>query len=85
MSKEIRLCTLTIVIDDRKKAASEVNHLLSEFGDKIVARLGLPKLEARDSVVSVICVVLEIDADAMGALSGKLGQIEGIKVKSIMI
>lgn len=77
-----RICTITIVIEDRKVAAPEVNKLLSEYGDHVVARLGLPM---KDRHVSVICVVLEASNDVCGALSGKLGQVKGITVKTITV
>ena len=78
-----RICTITIIVEgDRSVVAPLVNKTLSEYGDYIVARLGLP---LNDRSVSVICVVLEGSTDMLGALTGKLGNIQGIKVKSITV
>ncbi len=77
-----RICTLSIVVENRQESAQAVNDLLSEYGEYITARLGLPRHKRG---ISIITVVLEADNDTLGALSGKLGQIEGLHVKSIII
>ncbi len=77
-----KICTISIVIEDRKIAGPQVNALLSEYGDYITARLGLPQ---QKNGTSIITVVLEADTDILGALTGKLGQIEGLQSKSITI
>ncbi len=79
---EDRVCTISIVVEDREKSAEDVNNLLSEYGKYITARLGLPR---HRKGISIITVVLEADNDILGALTGKLGQIEGLHVKSITI
>ncbi len=68
-----------IIIEDRHKSADRVNDILSEFGDIVIARLGVPYRE-RDC--SVITLVIDATTDELGALTGKLGNIPGISVKS---
>ncbi len=77
-----RICTISIVVENREKSASDVNALLAEYGQYITARLGLPR---HRKGISIITVVLDADNDTIGALTGKLGQIEGLHVKSIVI
>ncbi len=77
-----RICTISIVVEDREKNAATVNNLLSEYGRYITARLGLPR---HRKGISIITVVLDADNDTIGSLTGKLGQIEGLHVKSITI
>ena len=50
MSKRVGF--VGIIIEDRKKAAHMVNDLLSEFGDIIIARVGLPYRERHCSVIT---------------------------------
>jgi putative iron-only hydrogenase system regulator len=74
-----RLGFVGIVIENRKKSAPEVNKILTEFGDLIVGRMGIPHLKAEHSV---IVIIVDATTDELGALSGKLGKIDGVSVKS---
>ncbi len=76
-----RLGFVGIIVDDRKKAAHQVNDLLSEYGEMIVARVGLPYRERKCSVITLI---VDATTDQLGALTGKLGALEGVSVKSAL-
>jgi putative iron-only hydrogenase system regulator len=78
---EKRVGFVGIIIQDRKKWADEVNKVLSEFGDIIVVRTGVPHV--RDQF-SVIALVVDATPDQVGALTGKLGEMAGISVKSML-
>ena len=79
MSK--RLGFIGIIIEDRLKAAPLVNKVLSEYGEEIVARVGLPYKERH---CSVITLTVDMSTDELGALTGKLGGIEGVMVRSAL-
>jgi len=70
-----------IIVKDRKRNASKVNEILSEFGDIMVGRIGLPY---RERGVSVIAVIVDGSTDDIGSFTGKLGMLEGITVKSAL-
>ncbi|HNV24525.1 MAG TPA: iron-only hydrogenase system regulator [Candidatus Omnitrophota bacterium] len=76
-----RLGFIGIIVEDRKKIADKLNHLLSEFGDDIVARVGIPYKERNCSVITLI---VDLTTDELGALTGKLGALKGITVKSAL-
>ena len=78
---EKRIGIIGIVIDDPKKSAEKVNELLSEFSDIIIGRMGLPY---KKRSVSIISVMVDGTNDRIGALSGKLGRIEGVNAKSVL-
>jgi putative iron-only hydrogenase system regulator len=78
---EKRVGFVGIIITDRKKHADEVNKILSEFGELIVVRTGVPHV--RDQY-SVIALVVDATTDQVGAMTGKLGTIPGISVKSML-
>ena len=78
---ERRLGFVGIIVEDRKKAAENVNHVLSEFGELIIARTGIPYNKKQ---CCVITLVLDATTDELGNLTGKLGQIEGVSVKSAL-
>lgn len=79
---ERRTGIVGIFINEREKAAHEVNELLSCNAGRIVGRLGLP---FREKNVSVIALIVEATTDEVGALTGKLGMLEGVRVKSFVI
>ncbi len=70
-----------IIIEERTKSAASVNSILTEFGDIIVARTGIPY---REKNCCVITLVVDATTDELGALTGKLGLIKGISVKSAL-
>jgi len=78
---EKRLGFVGIVIEDRKSSAQQVNEILSSFGKIISARLGFPHKERNCSVITVI---VDATTDEIGALTGRLGKVPGISVKSAL-
>lgn len=76
---EKRLGFMGIIIHNRKKAAPLVNNILTEFGELVIGRMGIPHVK-RD--LSVIALIVNASTDEVGALTGKLGKISGVSVKS---
>ncbi len=77
-----RLGIIGIIIQERDKAAGKVNAILSDYGEMIVGRMGLP---FRERGVSVIDLIIEATTDEVGALTGKLGMLDGVQVKSLLV
>lgn len=69
------------IILDRHECVDEVNHVLSEHAGLILARVGLP---CRDKGIAVITLVVEATTDELGALTGSLGKIAAVSVKSAL-
>ena len=80
MEEERRIAVLSVIVEKRVPAAEQVNALLSEYGEWIVGRMGIP-YHAKG--VSVICIVLDAPASAINALTGKLGKLEGVTAKTL--
>jgi len=76
-----RLGFIGIIIENRENNAVKMNELLHEYGRLIVARLGLP-YEKKDC--SVITLIVDATTDELGTLTGKLGRLPGISVKSML-
>ena len=76
-----RLGFVGIIIENRADSAAQVNEILSEYGELIAGRLGLP-YEKRNCCV--ITLIVEATTDDIGQLSGKLGQLDGVTVKSAL-
>ena len=69
------------IILEQRENAERVNHVLSEYAGLILARMGLPRLERGTPVITL---VVEATTDELGALTGRLGRIEGVLVKSAL-
>ena len=69
------------IILENRDGVEMVNHVLSEHAGLILARVGLPR---RDKGISVITLVVEASTDELGALTGSLGKIDGVSVKSAL-
>ncbi|MBF0252320.1 MAG: CopG family transcriptional regulator [Candidatus Omnitrophica bacterium] len=78
---EKRIGFAGIIIENREKAAKEVNEILSDYGEIIIARTGIPY---KDKHCCVITIVVDATTDDLGALTGKLGAIKGVSVKSAL-
>ncbi|MBU0468473.1 MAG: iron-only hydrogenase system regulator [Candidatus Omnitrophica bacterium] len=76
-----RLGFVGIIVEDRFKSADAVNHVLSAYGENIRARVGIPYKEKH---CSIITLVVDMTTDELGGLTGKLGAIDGIEVKSAL-
>lgn len=75
-----RIATLSIFIEG-KESINKVNEILSEYSEIIVSRLGMPY---RERALSVIVLILDGENDEIGAVSGKLGNLKGVSVKTAM-
>ena len=77
---EKRLAIISIIVEDRG-LSSEINSLLSKFGDYIVGRMGIPY---KEKDVSVICIVVDAPAEIINTITGRLGMLSGITAKTLM-
>ena len=74
-----RLGFVGIIVDDREKCSGIVNQILSDFSELILARTGLPNAKGNPSNITL---VIDATTDELGMLTGKLGNIQGVSVKS---
>ncbi|MEN6621092.1 MAG: TM1266 family iron-only hydrogenase system putative regulator [Smithella sp.] len=78
---EKRIGTITIIITNRTSQSEKVNKILSEFGAIIIARLGVPYAPGN---LNIIVLIVHASTDEIGALTGKLGTLTGVQVKSVL-
>jgi putative iron-only hydrogenase system regulator len=71
-----------IIVGNRRKNASVVNKILSEHSEIIIGRMGIPQ---KDTDTGLISLFVEGDTDTIGSLTGKLGMIKEVTVKSLLI
>ena len=75
---EKRIGVVGIVVENIENA-SRVNDILHSFAGIIVGRMGIPYKERNMSVISLI---VDGTSDELSAMTGKLGKIDGVNVKS---
>ena len=71
---EKRLAVISLIVGDRTESAS-VNALLSEYGEYIIGRMGIPY---RERNVSVLSVVIDAPSEVINTVTGKIGMLEGV-------
>jgi len=76
---ETRIALIGIIVEDTS-ATEKLNNILHDYGQYIVGRMGVPY---RDKEVCVISVIIDATNDIISSLSGKLGMLDGITVKTI--
>lgn len=76
---ESRIALAGIIVED-PAAAEEVNRILHDFSQWIVGRMGIPY---RSRGVSIISIVLDAPQPVLSSLSGKLGMLNGVSVKTV--
>lgn len=81
MKASRRLGFVGIIVEDRRRSSATVNDILSEYGEIIVARMGLPYENRR---CAVITLVVDATTDELGGLTGKLGRLDGVSVKAAL-
>lgn len=74
-----RIAVVSILIADRT-VSEKVNGFLSEYGDWILGRMGIPY---KGKGVSVLSVVMDAPVEITNALTGKLGRLSGVSVKAL--
>lgn len=73
---------VNILVENRQDAYKQVNELLHNFADVIRLRVGYP---VPDENIAIILLIVKADNDTMGSLSGRLGQIKEVKVKTVPV
>lgn len=80
--EERRIGVVGILVLDREGAAGRVNEILTEHGGIIVARTGIPY---RERGVAVMSVIIDATVAEVGSMTGKLGMVSGVRVKSLLM
>ena len=75
---ETRVAVMSIVVEN-VDSVEELNGILHEFGEHIIGRMGLPY---RRRKVQIISVALDAPQDTISALSGRVGSLNGVSVKT---
>ncbi|HKL86492.1 MAG TPA: TM1266 family iron-only hydrogenase system putative regulator [Treponemataceae bacterium] len=72
---------IAIIIKNRTESVHKVNEILSEFGEIVLGRMGLPYHERE---LNIITLIVDATTDKIGSLTGKLGMVTDVTVKSTL-
>lgn len=67
------------IIVENGEAVEKLNAILHEYGESIIGRMGIPY---RKRKVNIIAIALDAPQDTIAALSGKIGSLRGVSVKT---
>ena len=73
-----RIAVISAILENPKKNQEEFNGIISEFRGSIRGRMGIPFEEG----ISVISIIVTGELDEINKLTGKLGNIPGVLVKT---
>ena len=76
---EKRVALIGIVVEDMESVEAH-NHILHEYGDYIIGRMGIPY---RCRGISIISIAVDAPMNVISTISGKLGMLKGLSVKTI--
>jgi len=74
-----RVGVVGIVVKGNPVAGVEIQKILSEFSDVIIGRMGVPD---RVNGINAISVIVEGTTERLSALTGKLGRLDNVSIKS---
>ena len=75
---ETRVAIMGIIVENTD-SVEKLNALLHQYGEYIIGRMGIPYKEKK---ISVMSVAIDAPQDVISALTGKIGKLEGISVKT---
>lgn len=75
----MKIGVIGIIITGSRESSEQVNKILSCYGDIIVGRMGVPN---KEDGIYAISVIVKGQNEEISALSGKLGKIKNVKIKS---
>lgn len=75
---ETRVAVIGIIVEKRE-SVSLLNEILSDFGDYIIGRMGVPY---HKKGISVISIAIDAEQDIINTLSGKIGRLDGVHAKT---
>ncbi len=75
---ETRVAVMGIIVEELGSVEA-LNTLLHEYGCYIIGRMGLPY---RENNINIVSIAIDAPQDTISALSGKIGKIQGVSVKT---
>ena len=75
---QTRVAVMGIIVENTD-SVEQLNHLLHEYCHYIIGRMGIPY---RARSINIVSIAIDAPQDVISALSGKIGSLDGISVKT---
>lgn len=75
---ESRVAVMGIIVENWD-AVEKLNSILHDYGKYIIGRMGIPYHKKN---INIISIAIDAPQNEISALSGKIGNIDGISVKT---
>ena len=75
---ETRVAVMSIIVEN-EETVEQLNTILHNYGEYIIGRMGIPY---RKRGVNIISIAIDAPQDTISAISGKIGRLNGISVKT---
>lgn len=75
---ETRVAVIGIIVENIE-SVEKLNAILSEYGEYIIGRMGIPYKEKN---VNCITVVIDAEQNVINTLCGKIGKLNGVSSKA---
>ena len=79
---ETRVAVISVIVENAEENRASVealNGLLSDCGEYIIGRMGIPY---RTKGISLISVAIDAPNDVINTLTGKIGKLSGVSAKT---
>ena len=73
-----RVAVMGIIVEDMD-SVEQLNAMLHTYGQYIIGRMGIPY---REKGINIVSIAIDAPQDTISALSGKIGNLHGISVKT---
>lgn len=75
---QTRVAVMAIIVE-KTESTQKLNAILHDFGDFIIGRMGIPY---KAKGINIVSIALDAPQDTISSLAGKLGNLDGISVKT---
>lgn len=75
---ETRVVVMSVIVESGD-SVEQINALLHEYSEYIIGRMGIPY---RKRGISIISIALDAPQNTIAALSGKIGNLKNVSVKT---
>jgi putative iron-only hydrogenase system regulator len=76
--EDTRIAVAAIIVEN-KESVAELNAILHEYGSIVIGRMGIPYPKKG---LSIISVAVDAPNETISAMTGKLGRLPGVTVKT---
>ena len=76
---DTRVAIISIIVE-KPESVDRLNGILHDYSEAIIGRMGIPY---RQKKVNIISIAVDAPQDTISAMSGKLGRLDGVAVKTV--